>query len=85
MQKNEETRLSQGEDENVTKIVTMLYLTMRIQAKIYNSDTIESFTRRVKMILLSKVDQNKEIAILHLKYQMEIDRQLDSSRIESLD
>ena len=38
-------------DPNVSKIVTILFMSHRIQAKVYNSDSLSSFLDRLRVIL----------------------------------
>ena len=47
------------------KIITILFMSHRIQAKIYESDTFCSFLMRLRKIL-PNIDNKKTIALYHL-------------------
>ena len=58
---------SQCSSEKLSKIVTILYMSHRIQAKVYHSDTLLTFMARIRQIL-PYIDDSKKIALYHLSF-----------------
>ena len=53
------------DDKNLVKIITILFMSHRIQAKIFESDTFNSFLKRLRKILPNINNQN-QIGLYHL-------------------
>jgi hypothetical protein len=47
---------SQSSNQKVLKIITILYMSHRIQAKIYESDSLLTFLARIRLILPSIIE-----------------------------
>ena len=57
-QQDAKDELDADYEENVVKIVTVLFMSHRIQAKVFNSDTLTTFLERLRKIL-TNIDKHQ--------------------------
>lgn len=52
-------------EQHVSKVVTVLFMSHRVQAKVFNSDTMETFLTRVSVSIFNELtEMNVELIIL---------------------
>jgi hypothetical protein len=68
-------------EKGVMKIVTILFMSHRIQAKIFDTDTFQSFLGRIRLIL-PNIDSQRLIGLYHLFFIKEDEEEFCSPDLE---